>query len=123
MTTMGQPTTSSQRPFREKLDDAMMLHLQPFLAKVTLRVKGPVQRADDPVLQPIDVYRDLPIELITPRRQHRTVLLEPLDRALAQRADVVDGTLKVEPLFPHQDDDHIVCIASGLLHIIRKDVL
>ena len=113
----------SQRPFREQLDDAMLLHVQPFLAKVTLRVERPVQRADDPVLQPLDVDRDLLVELFAPRRKHRTVVLEALDGALAKRTDVVDGTLQIEPLFAHEDDDHVVRIMARLLDVVRKDVL
>lgn len=118
-----QRTTGSQRPFREKLDDAILFHLQPLLAKVALRVERPVQRADDPVLQPLDVYRDLLVKLAAPRREHRAVVLEALDRALAKCADIVYGTLEVEPLFAHEDDDHVVRIASRLLDVVGKDVL
>jgi hypothetical protein len=113
----------SQRPFREKFDDPVLFHLQPLLAKVALRVERPVQRADDPVLQPLDVYRDLLVKLIAPRREHRAVVLEALDRALAKCTHIVYGTLKVEPLLAHEDDNHVVRIASRLLDVVGKDVL
>jgi hypothetical protein len=112
-----------QRPFREKLDDPVLFHPQPLLAKVALRVERPVQRADDPVLQPLDVDRDLLVKLIAPRREHRAVVLEALDRALAKCTDIIYGTLKVEPLFAHEDDDYVVSITSRLLDIVGKDVL
>lgn len=115
--------TTSQRPFREKLDDPMLFHLQPFLAKVALRVERPVQRADDPVLQPLNVYRDLLIKLFTPRRDHRAVVLETLNRAFAKCTDVVYGTLKIQSLFSHENDDHVVGIVSRLLNVVGKDIL
>lgn len=112
-----------QRPLREKLNDAMLLYLQPILAKVPLGIERPVKRADNPVLQPLDIYRDLLVELFAPRREHRAVLLEALDRALAQCADVIDGALQVEPLLAHEDNDHVMRVPARLLDVVRKDVL
>ena len=78
---------------------------------------------DDPVLKALHVTGNHLVNFRSPRWNLRFIYGECIDGLLTEVPNVVDGALQGEIMVLHEDDDHVVRIASGLFDIIRKDIL
>lgn len=102
----------------------MHFNVHPLPPKVPLRHATPVERPDDPVLQPLNIRRDVRINLWGPKgRNACRVRGERVDRLPAQLPEVVDYTLQVHCVMGHQYDDHVVCIPARPFDIERENIL
>ncbi len=91
----------------EQLHDPVFLHFCSGLAEVPLGHEAPMKRPDDPVLQPLDVQRNIPVEPRAERRHVSLILHEAVDGLSAQLADKVHCGLEVEAAEFHEDHDHL----------------
>ena len=82
-----------------------------------------MQAAHDPISEPINVDLHLLVYLRAPAGQTPPLRYEPIDRALAHVADVVDRGLEVQAAVLHQNHNHVVRVALGLFAVVREDVL
>ena len=110
-------------PNRCQFHDPALFDLRPFLSKIPLGIKGPVEATDDPVRQTLDINLDLRIDFRTPRWKASPVLGEAVDGFLAEVPNEVYGLLEGHPMVTHHDHDHVVRIAFGLFTIVGEDIL
>lgn len=82
-----------------------------------------MQRANDPILQSVNIDGDIPVDFWAPRRELCFVVDEAVDGLFAQLAHKIDSLLQVETHLVHHDRDHVVRVAFGLLDVVREDVL
>ena len=82
-----------------------------------------VRVPDDPVLETLYVFGDHLINLWTPRRKLFLVLAESVDSLSAQIAHVIHSALEGMTVVEHEDDDHIMSVATRLLDIVRENVV
>lgn len=111
---------------RQQLHEPRLLHLRPGLLEIPLRHETPVQRADNPVLQTLDVARHPAVDLGTKVCEGRNaglVLYEGIDGLLAETTDAVDRFLESAAVVLHEDADHVVGVTACLFDIVREDVL
>jgi hypothetical protein len=77
----------------------------------------------DPVLKALHVTSNHLVNFRPPGWNFRFIYGKCIDRLLTEVPNVVDGALQGEIVILHEDDDHVVRIASRLLDIIRKYIL
>lgn len=77
------------------------------LREVALGHEAPVEGADDPVLQPLHVERDVAVQARAERGQLPLVFGEVVDGLPAELTDAVYGLLEGESAEVHEDDDHL----------------
>lgn len=77
----------------------------------------------DPVLQALDVCRNVPVDLGAPGREQPSILLKAIDGRFAQDSDGVRRFLQAQVLPVHDHGDHVVGVPSSLLDVIREEVL
>lgn len=112
-------------PLWQKVDDTGIFDLLTVFAEVTLGFEAPVQRADDPILQPLDVHLDLSVDLLVPKvGDALDVGDEGIDSVLAELSNHVNRFLEVHPVMLHENRDEVMSIvAAGLLDVVGEDVL
>lgn len=111
---------------RQQLHEPRLLHLRAGLLEIPLRHEAPVQRADDPVLQSLDVARHPAVDLgpeVGEGRNAGFVLDEGVDGLFAQAADAVDRFLEGAAVVLHEDADHVVGVAACLFDVVGEHVL
>lgn len=91
-------------------------------AKVRVARKR-VRVPDDPVLETLYVFGDHLVNLWTPRRKLFLVLAESVDSLGAQIANVIHSALEGMAVVEHEDDDHIMRVATRLLDVVRENVI
>jgi len=69
-------------------------------------------------LQTLNISSNVLINLRAPRREFFAVLDEGIDSLSAQVTDEIDGALKTVAMVFHEDDDHVVRVATGLFDVI-----
>lgn len=94
----------------------MPLDRRAFIPEVTRGMEAPLQRPNHPVLQALYVRCHRAVRLGVPRRKVLTVLLEAVDRRVAQRTNKVDGLLQAQIVLAHDDCDHVVCVPAGVFN-------
>jgi hypothetical protein len=77
----------------------------------------------DPVLKTLYVTGNHLVNFRPPGWNFRFIYGKCIDGLLTEVPNVVDGALQGEIAILHEDDDHVVRIASRLFDIIRKDIL
>ena len=112
-------------PLWEEIDDAGLLDLLTVLAEVAFGFETPVQGADDPILQPLNVKLDLSVySLVFEVGDALDVGDECIDGALAKLSDFVNRFLEVHAVMLHKDRDEVVgIVTAGLLDVVGEDVL
>lgn len=91
-------------------------------AKVRVARKR-VRVPDDPVLKTLYVFGDHLVNLRTPRRKLFLVLAESVDSLSAEIAHVIHSALEGMTVVEHEDDDHIMRVATRLLDVVRENVI
>ena len=86
-------------------------------------VRKRVRVPDDPVLETLYVFGDHLVNLWTPRRKLFLVLAKSVDSLGAQIANVIHSALEGMTVVEHEDDDHIMRIATRLLDVVRENVI
>jgi hypothetical protein len=109
----------------QKVDDAGLLDLLTVLTEIAFGFETPVQRADDPILQSLNVELDFSVDLLVPEvRDTLEVGDECIDSVLAKLSDPVDRFLEVHLVMLHKDRDEVVgIVATGLFDVVGEDVL
>ena len=112
-------------PLRQKWDDAGFLDLLTVLSEVTLGFETPVQGADDPVLQPLHVNLDLPVDSLVPKvGDTLEVGDEGVNSVLAELSNLVNRFLEVHIVMLHENWNEVMgVVTTGLLDIVGEDVL
>ena len=82
-----------------------------------------VRVPDDPVLETLYVFGDHLVNLWPPRRKLFLVLAESVDSLRAQIANVIHSALEGMTVVEHEDDDHIMRVATRLLDVVRENVV
>ena len=80
-------------PARQQLDRTVPFDGLSFCSEIPLRSKTPVQGADDPILETLDVKLNVSIDFLTPRRQGSSIGFEFADTLMAQFTSKVHGRL------------------------------
>lgn len=76
----------------------MLLDLGTCLTEVTFCNETPMQGADDPILEALNVGLNGVIHFRTPRRESVAISFKPFDTLVAKFAGVIDSGLNVEVL-------------------------
>lgn len=103
---LSQP--SGLRANREKLDLTRLPHELRLFAEVAFRLEAPDAVGNDPVLETLDVQRDLSVDLRTPRRDDLPALEEPVERLLPELVRLLDRALAVDAVLRHENANEVV---------------
>jgi len=82
-----------------------------------------VRVPDDPVLETLYIFGNHVVDLGTPRRKLFLVLAKSVDSLSAQIANVIHSALEGMTMVEHENDNHIVRVATGLLDVVRENVV
>jgi len=109
----------------QEVDDAGLLDLLTVLTEVTFGFETPVQGADNPILQSLDVELDLSVDLLVPEvRDALEVRDECVDGVLAKLSNLVDCFLEVHVMVLHENRDEVVgIVTTSLFDVVGEDVL
>lgn len=108
---------------REELDEAVRFDFLTFQTEISMGLEAPVKGTDDPVLETLYVFGNHLVDLGTPRRELFLVLAEGVDGLSAQIAHVIHSALEGMAMVEHEDDDHVMRVATGLLDVVRENVV
>lgn len=112
-------------PLWQKVDDTGLLDLLTVLTEVALGFETPVQRANDPILQSLNVGLDLSVDSLVPEvRDALDVRDERINCVLAKLPNLVNRFLEVHAVMLHKDRNEVVgIIATSLFDVVGEDVL
>lgn len=112
-------------PLWQKVDDTGLLDLLTVLTEVALGFETPVQRANDPILQSLNVGLDLSVDSLVPEvRNALDVRDERINCVLAKLPNLVNRFLEVHAVMLHKDRNEVVgIIATSLFDVVGEDVL
>ena len=112
-------------PLWKKVDDTGLLDPLTFLTEVAFGFETPVQGANDPILQSLNIELDLSVDLLVPEvRDALEVGDEGIDGVLAKLPNLVNCFLEVHVVMLHKDRDEVVgIVATSLFDVVGKDVL
>ena len=112
-------------PLWQKVDDTGLLDLLTVLTEVAFGFETPVQRANDPILQSLNVGLDLSVDSLVPEvRDALDVRDERINCVLAKLPNLVNRFLEVHAVMLHKDRNEVVgIIATSLFDVVGEDVL
>ena len=112
-------------PLWQKVDDTGLLDLLTVLTEVAFGFETPVQRANDPILQSLNVGLDLSVDSLVPEvRNALDVRDERINCVLAKLPNLVNRFLEVHAVMLHKDRNEVVgIIATSLFDVVGEDVL
>jgi len=112
-------------PLRQEVDNTGLLDLLTVLTEVAFGFETPVQGADNPILQSLDVELDFSVDLLVPEvRDALEVGDECIDGILAKFSDLVNCLLEVHAVMLHENWDEVVgIITTRLFDVVGEDVL
>lgn len=112
-------------PLWQKVDDTGLLDLLTVLTEVAFGFETPVQRANDPILQSLNVGLDLSVDSLVPEvRNALDVRDERINCVLAKLPNLVNRFLEVHAMMLHKDRNEVVgIIATSLFDVVGEDVL